>query len=79
MFSRTLVHTQESDGRWDAPDGNESKHLPGLNNPIYSTSLCCLMLEVYYRYLPTFNVAHVKPAASGDGGAAGGGDDLDLN
>ena len=79
MFSRTLVHTQESDGRWDAPDGNESKHLPGLNNPIYSTSLCCLMLEVYYRYLPTFKVAHVKPAASADGGAEGGGDDLDLN
>lgn len=24
---------------------------------IYSTSLCCLMLEVYYRYLPTFKVA----------------------
>ena len=24
---------------------------------VYSTSLCCLMLEVYYRYLPTFKVA----------------------
>lgn len=24
---------------------------------IYSTSLCCLMLEVYYRYLPTFKVS----------------------
>ena len=25
---------------------------------VYSTSLCCLMLEVYYRYLPTFKVSH---------------------
>ncbi|MFA6292526.1 MAG: hypothetical protein WC637_12125 [Victivallales bacterium] len=32
---------------------------------VYSTSLCCLMLEVYYRYLPTFKVSHdaeVSPA-----------------
>jgi hypothetical protein len=24
---------------------------------VYSTALCCLMLEVYYRYLPTFKVS----------------------
>jgi hypothetical protein len=33
---------------------------------VYSTSLCCLMLEVYYRYLPTFKVA----GSAGEGGPA---------
>ena len=28
--------------------------------PVYTTTLCCLMLEVYYRYLPTFK--HVESA-----------------
>jgi len=43
------------------PDG---KLVPGyfastenIDLYVYSTSLCCLMLEVYYRYLPTFKIA----------------------
>ena len=28
---------------------------------IYSTALCCLMLENYYRYLPTFRSASDTP------------------
>lgn len=31
-----------------------------LDNPVYATSLCCLMLTVYYRYLPTFKVVEGK-------------------
>ncbi len=37
---------------------------------VYSTSLCCLMLEVYYRYLPTFKVAASTGGHGAEGGAA---------
>jgi hypothetical protein len=39
-------------GSWMPPPGT-SMH-GGGNNPTFSTILCTLMLEVYYRYLPTF-------------------------
>jgi hypothetical protein len=39
-------------GFWDA-DEHLTGHNQG-NNPVFSTILCTLMLEVYYRYLPTF-------------------------
>ena len=26
------------------------------NANIYATTMCCLMLEVYYRYLPTYRL-----------------------
>ncbi len=45
----TLVKKQASDGHWDAP-GNKPDNL----GPVFSTTLCCLMLEVYYRYLPIY-------------------------
>jgi hypothetical protein len=61
LFSRALVGGQEKDGHWDHGDHG---------GPVYSTALCCLMLEVYYRYLPTYKhteeVAVVKPTASDD-------------
>ncbi|MCG3149159.1 MAG: hypothetical protein PCFJNLEI_02618 [Verrucomicrobiae bacterium] len=50
QMRETLVKNQNSDGSWGLPAGsNESGH--GL---VYSTTLCCLMLEVYYRYLPIY-------------------------
>jgi hypothetical protein len=39
-------------GSWDSPSARE--HTGG--NDIMPTILCTLMLEVYYRYLPTFEV-----------------------
>jgi len=60
LFSRMLLRRQESDGHWEYPanDGGqrESQHFPGKNRLVYSTAMCCLMLEVYYRYLPTYKV-----------------------
>jgi hypothetical protein len=41
-----------------------------INLYVYSTSLCCLMLEVYYRYLPTFKVAGDHAAGAGGGASA---------
>lgn len=49
-----LVKNQSSDGHWDRAGTLESC-------PVYDTTLCCLCLEVYYRYLPTFErVEEVK-------------------
>jgi hypothetical protein len=66
MFTKELVRKQKSDGRWESPafsygkekgKGHGEQSFKGLDQPVYSTALCCLMLEVYYRYLPTFNIA----------------------
>ncbi len=54
MFRDQLLNNQQSDGSWGIPPG--SKH---VKNTVFSTCLCTLMLEVYYRFLTT-------------GGASGG-------
>ncbi len=46
VFASELMNNQEADGHWELASDN--KH--GL---VYSTTLCTLMLEVYYRYLPS--------------------------
>jgi hypothetical protein len=43
----TMVKSQAEDGHWDVPPKSNEKA-----GPVYSTSLGCLILEVYYRYLP---------------------------
>jgi len=85
MFSSELIKRQKKDGRWETPSfehnpgkgGHGEGSFKGLDQPVYATSLCCLMLEVYYRYLPTFKVSKMKvaaerKAAGGGGGGAGG-------
>jgi len=75
-FSRALLREQNSDGSWSTPaekygqhlDKNkvnaEWSHVPHFKDPndlkIYSTTLCCLTLEVYYRYLPTYRLSRAK-------------------
>ena len=79
MFSQELIRRQKSDGRWETPSfehegpgkgGHGEQSFQGLDQPVYATSLACLMLTVYYRYLPTFQVAQAKPPAGGAGGGA---------
>ena len=66
MFTRALIKRQKKDGRWESPafeaksQGHTENTLKGLDQPVYSTALCCLMLEVYYRYLPTFKMSKIK-------------------
>ncbi|MCX6867153.1 MAG: hypothetical protein NTV46_13220, partial [Verrucomicrobia bacterium] len=43
-----LVGSQLADGSWPVPPG--AAH---INNTVFSTALCTLMLEVYYRFLTT--------------------------
>jgi hypothetical protein len=63
-FTRALVQGQIVEGplgHWEGGDHGGA---------VYTTALCCLMLEVYYRYLPTFkhvaSEAEPTPAARSD-------------
>ena len=53
-----LLKEQQPDGAWAMPKGDNSFR---IKNPtdlsIYATSLCTLMLQVYYRYLPSYSIA----------------------
>lgn len=67
QFSRVLPSKQKPDGHWE--DGD---HDPG--SFVYTTTLCALMLQVYYRYLPTNKLVEdtsiETKSSSGDSGDA---------
>ena len=42
-----LISNQQADGHWESGSTHGA-------SPVYDTTLCCLCLEVYYRYLPTY-------------------------
>ena len=46
-MQQTLVARQHADGHWEQGDYDNGSQ-------VYTTTLCTLMLEVYYRYLPTY-------------------------
>jgi hypothetical protein len=62
QMQRALLNAQDKkDGHWDAPAGSNEQ----TYGPVYSTTLCALMLEVYYRHLPMYQIAEPeKPAVS---------------
>ncbi len=43
-----VVNKQAPDGHWASP----TKSKEDSNGPVYTTALACLILEVYYRYMP---------------------------
>jgi len=55
-FQNILTSKQSADGSWPVTGGNDigdfTKQGTG-DGALYRTALCTLMLEVYYRYLPT--------------------------
>jgi len=51
-FEPTLVSNQHQEGYWLVKSGHGNG--ADLKGKVFSTTLCCLQLEVYYRYLPTF-------------------------
>ena len=53
QFARQLIVNQFKDGHWENGDWS-----PG---PVYTTSFCALMLQVYYRYLPTYKKVEDAP------------------
>jgi hypothetical protein len=57
-FRDQLLYNQNTDGSWKAPAF--SGHGQSADSTLYNTTLCVLMLEVYYRFLNS----------SGGGGAS---------
>jgi hypothetical protein len=56
MFQDQIVKAQNPDGSWPPlakVGGGELQSDPEGAGPFYRTNLCILMLEVYYRYMPT--------------------------
>jgi hypothetical protein len=75
-FQGALLKEQDSDGHWTSPvekyikgaghGENKGTFKTQLDIDVYSTALCVLMFEVYYRYLPTFKVVVAAPATTED-------------
>jgi len=57
-FREALIQRQSDDGHWDLPAMSREKEFN--QPPVYSTALCALMLEVYWRYLPTYRLAESR-------------------
>lgn len=85
MFVKELKIRQKKDGRWESPQytfgtkdkkggGHGEGSLAGLDQPVYSTSLCCLMLEVYYRTLSTSGAKNLHSLIENSGVE----DDMDI-
>lgn len=57
LFQDQIVKAQSPDGSWPplakGAAGGELQSDPEGAGPFYRTNLCILMLEVYYRYMPT--------------------------
>jgi len=62
-FRDTLLKRQAADGHWYIPgttldvppaDAKWKQVANPKDCPVYHTSMLCMMLEVYYRFLPTF-------------------------
>jgi hypothetical protein len=62
VFEDVLVKAQKPDGHWEVEGGHAA-------DPILGTTWACLQLEVYYRYLPTFDInkmdQHKAPSGTG--------------
>ena len=58
LFQDEICDAQSPDGSWP-PHGGDEKHgigpekKPDGAGPVYRTTFCILMLEVYYRYMPS--------------------------
>jgi hypothetical protein len=66
VFEKVLVKNQHKEGYWESEKGHGGGR--SLTGKIFTTTLCCLQLEVYYRYLPTFKMpkqGFIKEAKGG--------------
>ena len=67
-FQNQLTSTQSADGSWGPTGGKEAGgYEAGVTGdaPIYRTTLCTLMLEVYYRYAPSSKDTALTGGAEG--------------
>lgn len=75
-LKRELLGAQQPDGSWTLPGGDTSFRVKNRQDlTVYGTSLCGLMLQVYYRYLPSYSITEtVRYAPRADEYDLGGGD-----
>jgi len=68
-FAKALTENQEADGHWDAPLWHgQPEHRESGYGPVYCTTLAALTLQVYYRFLPTYQAKAVEAQEqSGEG------------
>ena len=54
-FQDEICNAQNADGSWPIPGGGTfgPQKQDTITGAVYRTSLCVLMLEVFYRYMPT--------------------------
>ena len=65
-FETALTKTQHPEGYWET----NGMHQIGTRNTagrVLSTCLCALQLEVYYRYLPSFDIKKINETSIEDG------------
>ena len=82
-FQGVLIANQQKAGFWEWDGGTDKHHTNAaysgrmnlLGKRVYATTLCALMLTVYYRYLPTFKLP--KAIKANDNNAEGG-EDVEL-
>ena len=62
-FQSTLIKNQHRDGYWDHPPNSQYSAAvnPGISK-VFNTSLGCLMLTVFYRYLPMYKQTYENAA-----------------
>ena len=51
-FSQMAIAKQNPEGYWDSPGVGKKNQI----DKWYTTALCALSLQVYYRYLPTYKM-----------------------
>jgi len=76
-FEKVLIRHQQPEGYWEVANGHGMGN--SLEGRILATCFCCLQLEVFYRYLPTFDIKKMDEHSVGAGGdieEAGAGGDM---
>jgi len=67
-FEKVLLRHQQPEGYWEVQKGHGMG--PNLNGRILATCWSALQLEVYYRYLPTFDIKKMDKHAVEEGSAS---------
>jgi hypothetical protein len=62
-FEKSLIKAQNRAGYWET-DGGHGIGKPTIPGRVLATCFCALQLEVYYRYLPTFDIKKMDAAAA---------------
>ena len=63
VFEKELIANQNPEGYWEYPGSWHGSANDKTTDRVYATTLCSLMLTVYYRYLPSYRTKIIERAA----------------